>query len=376
MPSSARAIRWSSSTLRKPRGAAAIPPLDHLAALSDNVGVIQHAIENVPNRKTGYCTDDVARAFIAALSHAELVPGERAGLRLASIYLAFLAHAQLNDGRFHNFMDYDRRWLDEVGSEDSCGRAIWALGYGLANAPDEGWRRACSRMLDRALPSLDGFEYLRAAAYAALGLAQAFEATREQRYGEQLRAIGGRLKAAFDTTAGPGWEWFEEFLTYDNARLPEVMLRAAGALEEPQFAEIGLRALAFYEGITLEARIFVPIGNDGWYFRGGPRARYAQQPLEACAMVDAELAAFEYTSDASYRSSAELALEWYYGKNSRGIVMARGGGCYDGLQEDAVNTNMGAESTLAMLSAAYNYCRKRRSFIIKTGNGVTRAESR
>jgi hypothetical protein len=140
---------------------------------------------------------------------------------------------------------------------------------------------------------------------------------------------------------------------YDNARLCEAMIRAGGALAEPRFHEVGLRTLAFYEKVTTENGVHVPIGNHGWYHRGGDRARYAQQPLEACAMVEAELAAFDLTHDVAHFAAAELATEWYYGKNSRGIVMAQGGGCCDGLEKEAVNTNMGAESTLALLAAAY-----------------------
>ena len=141
----------------------ALPPLDHLAVLSDDVGVIQHAVKNVPNRETGYCTDDVSRAFMVALAHGRVAPSDRVNQRLASNYLAFLHHAQLEDGRFHNFMWYDRRWLDEIGTHDSCGRAVWALGYGVANAPNETWRSVCSRMLDRAILSLDKLEYIRSA---------------------------------------------------------------------------------------------------------------------------------------------------------------------------------------------------------------------
>jgi hypothetical protein len=130
------------------------------------------------------------------------------------------------------------------------------------------------------------------------------------------------------------------------------LIRAGQVLGESRFADAGLATLAFYERVTVENGIYVPIGNDGWYPRDGPRARYAQQPLEACAMVDAQLAAFDLSGDASHFANAELALEWYYGKNSRGITMANGGGCYDGLGETTVNHNMGAESTLALLSAA------------------------
>ena len=327
--------------------------------LSDDVGVIQHALENVPNRKWGYCTDDVARAFMVALAHLRLAPADKLGQRLAAIYLAFLQHAQLDDGRFHNFMDYDRTWLDEIGTHDSCGRAVWALGYGVANAPTETWRRVCAILLERTIPSLEALEYIRSRAYAVLGLAHAQTALRDAKYAKALEYLSGEILGSYEAVACDDWPWFEEEMTYDNARLPEAMLRAGQALGNARYAELGLASLAFYEGVTIEEGIYVPIGNDGWYRRGGRRARYAQQPLEACAMVDAELAAFDLTGKASHVATAEIALEWYYGKNTRGITMANGGGCYDGLGEDAVNTNMGAESTLALLSAAYTMAARR-----------------
>jgi hypothetical protein len=330
-----------------------------LDTLSDDVGVAQHAFETVPDRKFGYCTDDVARAFMVVLAHSRLIPSERLGQRLASIYLAFLQHAQLDDGRFHNFMAYDRTWSDEIGTHDSCGRAIWALGYGVANAPTEPWRRVCRTLLHRALPSLESLEYIRSRAYAILGLAHAQLAVDDPNYAAALKYLAGELLASYDVNASSDWRWFEDVMTYDNGRLPEAMLRAGQVLGDSRFRDVGLEALSFYESVVMENGIYVPIGNGGWYQRGGARARYAQQPLEALAMVDAELAAFDLTDDARHFASAELAMEWYNGKNSRGVVMAHGGACYDGLDEETVNYNRGAESTLAFLAAAYVMAQRR-----------------
>ncbi len=327
--------------------------------MSDDVGVMQHALENVPNRKFGYCTDDVARAFMVVLAYLRLSPSDKLSLRLASTYLAFLQHAQLDDGRFHNFMDYDRRWLDEIGTHDSCGRAIWALGYGVANAPTETWRQVCATLLDRTIPSLESLEYIRSRAYAALGFSHALSALQATRYSTALQYLAGEILGAYEANADPQWSWFENRMTYDNARLPEALIRAGRILGESRYGKVGLAALTFYESVTTENGVHVPIGNDGWYVRGGRRARYTQQPLEACAMVDAELAAFDLTGKAGHVAAAELALEWYYGKNSRGITMANGGGCYDGLSEESINPNMGAESTLALLSAAYTMAARR-----------------
>lgn len=327
--------------------------------LSDDVGVIQHALESVPNRKTGYCTDDVSRAFMVALTHLRLSPSDKLSQRLATNYLAYLQHAQLDDGRFHNFMDYDRRWLDEIGTHDSCGRAIWALGYGVANAPTQTWRRVCATLLDRTIPSLESLEYIRSRAYAAIGFAHAQSALQMQKYAEALRYLAEEISRAYRLTACDDWRWFENEMTYDNARLPEALIRAAQALSEERYGEAGLEALTFYENVTTENGVHVPIGNDGWFVRGERQARYVQQPLEACAMVDAQLAAFDFDGEARHVAAAELALDWYYGKNSRSIVMVNGGGCYDGLGEEAVNPNMGAESTLAFLSAAYSMAARR-----------------
>ncbi len=296
---------------------------------------------------------------MVALAHLRLAPSDKTSQRLASIYLAFLQHAQLDDGRFHNFMDYDRRWVDEIGTHDSCGRAIWALGYGVANAPTQTWRRVCATLLDRALPSLEALEYIRSRSYAAIGIAHAHRALKDPKYSDALRYLAGEILAAYEANASPQWCWFEQTMTYDNARLPEALIRAGQTLEDPRCGEAGLAALQFYASVTIENGIHVPIGNEGWYPRRGNRARYVQQPLEACAMVDAELAAFDLTGDARHVATAEIALEWYYGKNTRGITMANGGGCFDGLGESAVNPNMGAESTLALLSAAYTMAARR-----------------
>ncbi len=332
---------------------ASLPPLDHLAVLTDGVGVIQHAVETVPNRSTGYCTDDVARAFMVVLARLRLAPRDEQATRLASTYLSFLESAQLEDGRFHNFMSYERTWLDEVGTEDSCGRAMWALGYGIRYAPSEPWRRVCRMLFDRGLESIDSYTFLRPRAYTMLGLAYAFPALHDARYAAAFRYLGDALAQAYETTRGVDWPWFEETMTYDNARLPEAMLRAGHALGDAAYGDLGLVTLSFVERLTMQNGIFVPIGNDGWYRRGGSRAIYCQQPLEAAGMVDAELAGFDATGDESRLANAQAALAWFYGKNTRGETMAHGGGSYDGLGADGVNRNMGAESTLALLAAAY-----------------------
>jgi hypothetical protein len=173
------------------------------------------------------------------------------------------------------------------------------------------------------------------------------------RYQTALRELAMKMKARYDETAAGDWHWFENELTYDNARLCESLMRAGMSLHDPELLATGLRAYQFYERATLENGVYVPVGNEGWFPRGGTKARYCQQPLEAAAMVDAALVAYDATGDPAHRTSAQIALEWYYGRNSRSVAMARNGGCLDGLNADSVNMNMGAESTLAFLSSAY-----------------------
>jgi hypothetical protein len=322
-------------------------------ALTDDVGIIQHARESVPNRSTGYCTDDVARALIVVNDRMRRIEDDGEAMRLASVYLAYLFDAQLPDGRFRNFMSYARVWLDDLGTHDSVGRAMWAIGHAARYAPRASWRRVAAEMLDRALTAIDWLAYPLSQAYALLGLTHALAAEPAPARAQAARKLAESLAARYEAERAANWEWFEPVMTYDNARLPEAMLRAGVALDEPALVAVGATSLAFLEGVVFENEIFVPIGNEGWYPRGGVRARFSQQPLEASAMVDAELAAFDALGVPAHRAAAERAAAWFEGKNLLGIAMAHAGGCYDGLGADGPNRNMGAESTLAYLAAAY-----------------------
>ncbi|MDQ6826121.1 MAG: glycosyltransferase [Candidatus Eremiobacteraeota bacterium] len=332
-----------------------VPSLDHLLALSDDTGIIQHAFYDVPNRSTGYCTDDVSRAFIVALAKLQLEPRHQTAIRLASTYLSFLCDAQMQDGRFHNFMSFQRTWLDDVGTQDSFGRAVWALGYGIRYAPRESWKNVCARLLNRTLQAVTHLEYLRSKAYTIIGLSFAAQSGSVETSAceKVLRPLADDLKNAYLENHDVGWQWFEQSMTYDNARLPQALLQAGAVLGDDEFIEIGLRTLSFYESIVIENGMFVPIGNEGWYVRGGRRARFGQQPLEASALIDASLAALDVTSDPALRALAQAGVNWFYGHNTSGAGMVSGGGCKDGIDELAVNSNMGAESTISYLAGAF-----------------------
>jgi hypothetical protein len=335
------------------------PSLEHLIALSDDVGILQHAERSLPNRHHGYCTDDVARALMVAVAATEHDASRDDATRLVQTYLSFMHHAQMPDGRFHNFMSYDRTWLDEVGSDDSNGRAIWSIGFTLRYAPLEEYRELSRGMLERALPNVGSLGFMRSRVYAALGLVHAYEALKRRHPAIEaaLREIGASLYDAWSKARSDGWEWFEDHMTYDNARLSEAALKIGSVLEDRALIDLGRSTLNFYNSVVVEDGRFVPIGNAGWYYRGGARARYGQQPLEAASMVDANLAAYAITGESGYSALADLGLAWFYGRNTRNVVMARNGGCCDGLEEVGVNENMGAESSLAYLASAFALAR-------------------
>jgi hypothetical protein len=324
-----------------------------LVTMTDDVGMFQHARFDIPNRSFGYCTDDVARALIVAVEATRVRATEQIGAKLVTTYLAFLLDAQLPDGWFHNFMGYDRRWQDHRGTDDSLGRAVWGLGHCVARAPRDAWRRVAREQLVAALPHISGLLHLRSLAYSALGLAAVAAAEPgDGRITDALRSAAGRIAAAFHATAVPDWQWCEGTMTYDNARLCEALIRAGTVLGDHSLLRDGLAMLDFYAAVVVEDGMFVPIGNDGWYPRGGERARFGQQPLEAAALVSAALAASDATGDSRYRDLATVAGDWYFGRNTHGFLMVTNGGCRDGIDRNGVSPNMGAESTLAYLMSA------------------------
>jgi len=329
--------------------------LEHLTALTDDVGIIQHAVEDIPNRSTGYCVDDVARALLVATAASAYPELEAEALRLGRIYLAYLFDAQRPDGRMRNFMGFDRRWLDDVGSEDSFARGIWGLGYTVAHAHKATWRSLSARIITKALPHMGDFTHHRSMAYAALGLTMAFPSLVDSQpeLRDVLLRIGTHLQRAFEAESSDEWVWFEARMTYDNARLPEAMMRIGAMIGRDDFIETGIEALDFYERLCIENGIFVPIGNAGWCHRDGERSRYDQQPLEAAGLIDAALFAFDITGQERYRRLAEIAYDWYFGRNSINAPLVIDGGCRDGFSENSVNRNMGAESTLAYLASAF-----------------------
>ncbi len=333
-----------------------LPPLNlaHLERLTDDTGIFQHALFDVPAFAEGYCTDDNARAFLLCCEWEALgIPADPAfAERLASRTLAFLAAARdPATGRFRNFMGFNRHWLETLGSEDSQGRALWALGTGLHRAKDEGHRKLCAYLFHGSLTQVEAFASPRAWAFTLLGLHEALllEPGHARAWDVQAR-LTAHLKRLWRQTATPAWPWFEVSATYENARLCHGLLlgsEAQGDEEGKGFALEGLRWLASVQK-TPDGH-FRPIGSQGFYAREGGRADFDQQPVEAQAMVAASLEAYRITGDPLWHREARRAFEWFLGRNDLGVALydARTGGCVDGLHPDRVNENQGAESTLA-----------------------------
>jgi len=333
-----------------------LPPLrlDHVVRMSDDTGIIQHATFNVPNFHQGYCTDDNARVFILCNLLDELggrPPSENLD-RLATSYLAFLSAALNREtGRFRNFMSHGRQWLEDSGSEDSHARALWAAGSGAARSRNEGHRKLSALLFERGLSVVHAFSSPRAWAFALLGIHEYLRRFPDHSIVKALReALTLRLVGLWKGCATDNWPWFEPSATYDNARLCQALLLSGQWMPHPEGLQIGLRSLGWLASVqkTREGH-FRPIGSNGFYERDGARADFDQQPVEAQAMVSACLEAFRATQDVSWSREAKRAFEWFLGRNDLGLPLydSGSGGCSDGLHQDRVNENQGAESTLA-----------------------------
>jgi len=329
------------------------PDLAHLRALTDDTGLLQHAIYRIPRREEGYCVDDNARALLLVTLLAE--DGWPEAAALAPRFLAFVQHAfNPRHGRFRNFMGYGREWLEEAGSEDSHGRTLWALGTVAGRSREEGHRALATHLFRAALPAVSAFAFPRSWAYALLGLDEAIRAGDP---GEGLDACGtllaDRLLAQYRAHRDDGWRWFEDEVTYCNARLPQALLRQGGRTGREELVAAGLEALGWLCEVQTDADgRFAPVGSEGFFPRGGVKAAYDQQPVEACATLSACLEAWSLSRAQPWLARAQAAFAWFLGGNPLGLPMADpGGGCRDGLGPDRRNENQGAEATLSFLLA-------------------------
>lgn len=331
----------------------------HLLTMTDDTGILQHAIFSVPNTREGYTTDDNARALIVSTRLEDKREVDRHGehIDLSHRYLAFLWLAFHSDsGRFRNFLGYDRRWLEDVGSEDSHGRALWGLGTVLGHSQNAGLRGAAGRLFEAAVPAVLGFTSPRAWAFSILGVQAYLDWFPGDRAMQGLRnTLANRLLSIYEHCHSETWHWFEKSLSYSNARLPQALLLAGWRSNNEKMVAAGIESLEWLVAVQHcdDREIFVPIGSSGRFSEGTEKARFDQQPVEACATVSACIEAFRLTQEKRWLEESDRVFRWFLGKNDLRVPLydAITGGCKDGLHPDRVNENQGAESTLSFLMA-------------------------
>lgn len=332
--------------------------LDHLARLTDDTGILQHAAFSVSNRNHGYCSDDNARALIVAVKAQQMQQIDEADnillKKLKDIYLGFLLHAfNPETGRFYNFMSYSRQWLEEAaGSEDAHGRALWALGITVSNGKLNSDISLASNLFLRALSASESFRSPRAIAFTILGIDAYLEIFSGDSTAKRIYTVlAERLCNQFESNAADDWPWLENLLAYDNAKIPHALLAAGSRLHRREITQRGLNTLKWLLSIQIESSHLVPVGNHGWFERDGHKARFDQQPLEAYALVETSIAAYQIDGKQFWVDQAEICFSWFLGNNDLRMPMYNPdtGGCRDGLHVDSANQNEGAESTLAWL---------------------------
>jgi glycosyltransferase involved in cell wall biosynthesis len=325
------------------------PKLDHLRRLTDSTGLLQHANFTIPNFHHGYCLDDNARALVVATKYYRIFRDHRI-LKLLTTYLAFTHYVQGENGWFRNFVSFDRRFLDEGGSHDCFGRALWGLGYTIAFAP-KAFRALAKKIFDKALPRLDALN-LRGMAYATLGLHYYLDqypgATEVRRH---IEGLGRQIAKAYRENVGEDWKWYEASLTYGNAIIPHALLLAAYRTGQGDLQVVAEESLDFlFQVQTREGHLSL-VGNNGWFPRGGDKADFDQQPLDASDLIEACKTAYRRTKKRLYLDRMQMCFDWFLGDNDVGVPVYdfRTGGCFDGLSPSGANLNQGAESTLSFL---------------------------
>jgi glycosyltransferase involved in cell wall biosynthesis len=351
-----RMVTTEGTFVARPR---ALPELNltHLKIMTDDTGLLQHAELTVPRREDGYCLDDNARALtlLARIEEARLETPDLIR-SLTTRYMAFVRHAfEPTSGRFRNFMDYSRRWTERFGSEDSHGRALWALGTVCARSADPARRALAGELLRKALPGTRAFTSPRAWAFSLLGVGEYVQVHGgEGIVGTIGRDLAEALYSLYRNFAKEDWPWSEDKLTYSNARIPQAMIASGTWTGDEAMTAAGLRSLEWLSTVqTTSSGVFAPIGTSEFFVKGGTKASFDQQPLEACGMIAACLLAYGITRDLRWHTRAMQAFNWFLGQNqlSQWVCDPATGGCRDGLHHERSNENQGAESTLSFLLA-------------------------
>ena len=330
-----------------------LPPFSllHINRLTDDTGIIQHAKFGIPNLKEGYCLDDNSRALLMVLMAYRQMKDIRA-LELSPIYLSYIHYMQNKDGTFRNFLSFSRNYLDEIGSEDSFGRTIWALGYLMGNAPNDAYYQTGRLVFFNAAPNFEKLKSIRSIANTMIGVCYYLKTNpADDSMTERLRSMANILIKHYEENESDDWKWFEALLAYDNGILPLALLHSAEILNEDKILEVAIKSLQFLTKHTLNENYLSIIGNAKWYKKDGERSTFAQQPVDAMAMVLMYHQAFHVTKDKEYLNKLYTSFLWFLGENDLRMSLYdyETNGCCDGFESYGINRNQGAESSLAYL---------------------------
>ena len=331
-----------------------LPPfsLVHIERLTDDTGIIQHAKFGIPNLKEGYCLDDNARALLMVLMAYRQKKNVLA-LKLSPIYLSYIQYMQNKDGTFRNFLSFSRNFLDTVGSEDCFGRAVWALGYLLSNAPNDAYCQSGKLIFFNASPNFEKLQSIRGIANTMVGISYYLKGnTDDESMKGRLRSLAYNLVHHYEEHSSPEWKWFESSLAYDNGMLPLALLHSAEILNDDKITSVAMETMDFLTKITIRDGYLSSIGNENWHKKGDSEpSMFAQQPVDTLAMILMFHQAFHLTKDKEYLNKLFTSFMWFLGENDLRINLYdfETMGCCDGLESYGVNRNQGAESSLAYL---------------------------
>ena len=332
-----------------------LPPfsLDHVRRMTDDTGIIQHAKFGIPNLKEGYCIDDNARALLMVLmAYKQLkLP---VTLELMPVYLSYIHYMQKEDGSFRNFLSFSRHFLDTESSEDAFGRTIWALGYLMCHSPNDAYYQSGKEIFFNALPHFEQLHSLRGIANTIIGISYYLQRNpADMEMTERLKTLSYKLVHQYNQHSANNWKWFDVILTYDNALLPLSLLHATQILKDELLMDTAIESMDFLTTTTLSNGYLSVIGNEQWYAKNGPQSQYAQQPVDAMGMVLLFQKAFQLTKEKTYLHYLYACFIWFLGENDLRMSLYdyETKGCCDGLEQDGINRNQGAESTLAYLIA-------------------------
>jgi len=326
--------------------------LNHLIKLTDNFGIIQFAKHTTPDQVSGYSLDDVSRALIVASLYFERTKNEKY-LHIINTYLNFIKYVH-EEGKFYNFVNYKKEINKDSWSEDAHGRALWALGFliSMKNIPEDIKNKAIS-LIEDSYGINQRLRYPRAMCFTIIGYHYYDSSNPSLENKALIKELSNNLLEFYYNNSTKDWRWFEKNLTYDNSKLSESLLFAYLSTDNDKYLKIALESLDFLISVCYVKDFFCPIGQKGWYSRDGKRAYFDQQPIEASSMVQTLISAYKILENKEYLNKAIKAFNWFLGKNinNHSLYNSFTGGCYDGLGENTININQGAESTVSYLMA-------------------------